>query len=357
LFLEHCRVVGFSPNTVRLYAYGVGLWLRYLDAVGHAWDEPTVSMVTGYLGWLRAGCGTADEGALSSATINARVAAVGAFYRYHQAASAVPFPGLVRRARSRYRPMLSHLADRRSPRPALPRVESVRASQPPTLTPAQIELILDSCAERDEATGVWVGSLRERLLFELLAETGLRLGEALGLRHQDWLAGRGETPSINIVARINPHRVRVKGGRDRRVFISDRLERLYGEYTWLVSDRAWSFGRELADDWYVFVNLGREPRFAPIRPENVYATVGRIKRRLGDRVPVDWTPHWFRHTHATALLLAGVPEHVVMRRLGHADIQTTMNLYGWVTAEAELRTVAEWQRHVEGWRVEAGDHR
>ena len=36
-------------------------------------------------------------------------------------------------------------------------------------------------------------------------------------------------------------------------------------------------------------------------------------------LPPDWSPHWLRHTHATALLLAGVPEHVVMRRLGHAQ--------------------------------------
>jgi len=34
-----------------------------------------------------------------------------------------------------------------------------------------------------------------------------------------------------------------------------------------------------------------------------------------------------RHSHATALLLSGVPVHVVSRRLGHADVQTTLNTY------------------------------
>ena len=80
-----------------------------------------------------------------------------------------------------------------------------------------------------------------------------------------------------------------------------------------------------------------------MRPESVYALVGRLRRRLGEAVPAEFTPHWFRHTHATALLLAGVPEHVVMRRLGHADIQTTIDLYGWVTEDAELRAVAGWR--------------
>ena len=38
--------------------------------------------------------------------------------------------------------------------------------------------------------------------------------------------------------------------------------------------------------------------------------------------------HDLRHTHASLLLLDNVPMHVVSKRLGHADIQTTVNLYG-----------------------------
>ncbi|MGH3404101.1 MAG: hypothetical protein ACRDRJ_16600 [Streptosporangiaceae bacterium] len=49
-------------------------------------------------------------------------------------------------------------------------------------------------------------------------------------------------------------------------------------------------------------------------------------------------------------LLSGAREHVVMRRLGHADIQTTLNLYGWVTEDAELRALADWRSFSAGWR-------
>ena len=58
--------------------------------------------------------------------------------------------------------------------------------------------------------------------------------------------------------------------------------------------------------------------------------------------PAGWTPHWFRHSHASALLLAGTPEWVVSRRLGHAHVQTTVNLYGWVREDDELRAAANW---------------
>ncbi len=44
-----------------------------------------------------------------------------------------------------------------------------------------------------------------------------------------------------------------------------------------------------------------------------------------------------------------------MRRLGHADIQTTINLYGWVSDDAELAAVADWRSWCAGWRGLNGD--
>lgn len=41
-------------------------------------------------------------------------------------------------------------------------------------------------------------------------------------------------------------------------------------------------------------------------------------------------PHGLRHTCATLLLSAGVPAHVVQRRLGHKKIEITLNRYAHV---------------------------
>ena len=51
--------------------------------------------------------------------------------------------------------------------------------------------------------------------------------------------------------------------------------------------------------------------------------------------------------------MAGVPVHVVSRRLGHADVQTTLELYAHVTEDADMRSVAEWQAFTAGWRATA----
>ena len=43
--------------------------------------------------------------------------------------------------------------------------------------------------------------------------------------------------------------------------------------------------------------------------------------------------HDLRHLHATTLLLAGVPVHVVAGRLGHADPAVTLRVYSQVLRE------------------------
>jgi integrase len=147
--------------------------------------------------------------------------------------------------------------------------------------------------------------------------------------------------------------VRAKGGY-RRVYVSDELDRLYGEHVCRLCEAGADLVTDDFDAGYVFVNLEREPRFAPWRPESVYDLVARLRGQLSGQVPQAWTPHWMRHSHASALLLSGVPVHVVSRRLGHADVQTTLNTYAHVSEDAQMRALADWKAFTAGWRVGGG---
>jgi integrase len=106
---------------------------------------------------------------------------------------------IAHRGGGRYKPLLEHVARRKGRRQAV-------------LTPEQIERICAACASWDPDAREWRGSVRNRLLWMLLAETGVRLGEALGLQHRDWHTGCGNTPFVEIVARDHPHAVRAKNG-------------------------------------------------------------------------------------------------------------------------------------------------
>jgi integrase len=361
-FLEYLRVQGTSPNTVKSYARALALWWTYLGVFGLEWDALGLADVGGFLVWLRSGDGPGvvsiepRNSRFAESTISTRLHAVTSCYRFHEL-NGVELGGdlvrVVRGGRHGYKPMLEHVARKKGRRQAVIRVRTPRPVPPPVLTPGQIEAICDACARFVPAAGEWAGQVRDRLLWVLLAETGLRLGEALGLQHRDWHTGRGDTPFIEVTPREHPHGVRAKGGRYRRLFISDALDRLYGEYLWQLCDAGADLAVPDLDAAHVFVNLAGGTRFAPWRPESVYDLVGRLRRDLAGQVPAAWTPHWIRHSHATALLMAGVPVHVVSRRLGHADVQTTLELYAHVTEDADMRAVAEWKSFTAGWRAAA----
>ena len=362
-FLEFLRVQGSSPNTVKSYARALALWWTYLLAFGLAWDRLALAEVGGFLAWLRSGDGpqvvsiAPRPSQFAESTISLRLRAVTSCYRFHELNGVRLGSDLVRvvhGGRAAYKPMLEHVARAKGRRRAVVRVRTPRHVPPPLLSPGQIESICDACAWFDPASGQWAGRVRDRLLWALLAETGLRLGEALGLQHRDWHTGRGDTPFIEVVPRDHPHGVRVKGGRYRRVFISDELDRLYGEYLWQLCEADAELAVADMDTAPVFVNLAGGTRFAPWRPESVYDLVERLRRDLAGQVPAAWTPHWLRHSHATALLMAGVPVHVVSRRVGHADVQTTLELYAHVTEDADLRSVAAWREFTAGWPAVTG---
>jgi integrase len=314
------------------------------------------------LGWLRTGDSPAvtsierRSARFSEGTVALRVQAVCSLYRYHHYNGIETASRLYERVLSRgraYKPMLEHIARRRGYERSVVRVSRPRPASPPTLTPEQVGLILDACARWDPVAHDWQGPVRDRLLWALLAESGMRLGEALAMQHRDWHTGLGDTPFVEVVPREDhPHGLRVKNGGFRRIYISDELDRLYGEYLWRLCDAGADVAVGDLDCWWVFVNLAREPRFQPLRAETVAWQVRRLRRQLGDRLPASFTPHWLRHTHATALLMSGIADHVVSRRLGHLDIQTTQNLYGWVSEDAEQRTVAQWQELTAGWRTD-----
>ena len=85
--------------------------------------------------------------------------------------------------------------------------------------------------------------MRDRLLFALLLDTGVRIGEALGLRHEDIEIAERQ---VGVVPRINDNRARAKAGRSRTIPASAELigcmplpDREYGAL----------------DSDYVFVNL------------------------------------------------------------------------------------------------------
>ena len=53
------------------------------------------------------------------------------------------------------------------------------------------------------------------------------------------------------------------------------------------------------------------------------------------------TAHWLRHTFATLLYLSGVDVLTAKDQLGHADVQTTLNIYTHLDQEFKDKNIAK----------------
>jgi integrase len=77
----------------------------------------------------------------------------------------------------------------------------------------------------------------------------------------------------------------------------------------------------------------------PLYPDTVTALMSKLISEHNKSVTSPARPlpharlHDLRHLHATTLLLAGVPVHVVAARLGHADPAVTLRVYSHVLRE------------------------
>lgn len=308
-YLAYLAALERSPNTVRAYAISLKFWFEFCARRGVAWDGAEVEDVARFVAWLRSPAEKVvvlEAGAArrAPATVNRHLAAVFGFYDFQARSGVALAAGLVtwrRSGRGGFKPFL-HQVTRSRPLATRPIALRVPTRAPATLTGGQVAALAAACDR-----------LRDRLLVTLLAETGMRVGQALGLRHGDMASPARE---IRIVPRRdNANGARAKTHTEHVIPVSRALIRLYSEYLF----------REYGDldcD-YVFVNLWGRPRGHPLRYQAVAGLVARLRARTG----IAFSLHRLRHTHATDLIRHGVPIEIVSRRLTHASVLTTSQAY------------------------------
>jgi integrase/recombinase XerD len=335
-YLAYLSGIERSPNTVKAYAHDLKDWFEFLAHRALDWRAVGLEDVGAFVAWLRAPAEARGRRVVVlpsvapscvESTVNRKLSALGSFYT-HAARDGVDVADLlaswqVGGSHGGWKPFLHHIG---KTMPQKRRAVSLKAARklPRVLAPEQVQTLLDACEH-----------LRDRLLLALLYDTGMRIGEALGLRHND-IAAAGQ--EITVIRRENDNGARAKSINSRTVPVSGELVRLYADYLHA------EYG-DLDSD-YVFVNLWGRPFGRPWTYAAVYDLVCRLRRRTG----VEFDPHWMRHTAATRMLRDGIGLEVVAALLGHSNVTVTATTYGHLTVE-DARVVMERAGWFDGRRV------
>ena len=339
-FLRHLGARGYSPNTLSAYAHDLLHFARFLGHQGLTYAEFTPTQAIAFLEYLsrvpsrkQAQARRATEegqptSRLSPTSVNRALAAVSSFYEYlilsgqltgnENPIQKVDDPETARVA-ERHRPALGRASRQRPIR----RVLHVRTVQrlPRPLTDEQVTLLLGS-----------LGRWRDRAIFFLMLQGGLRPGEVLNLHLEDVQYGRRRV--VVPFRTDHPKGARTKSRQERVVDLHEP-EALAALSTYVMRERPAE-----ADSTCVFLVGGRgAKRCEPLSYQALVRLFARHCERLGIRE--SWlTPQALRHTHATRMWEGGMRELALQKRLGHAS-PTSTRLY---TRVSDPLVVAEYRQ-------------
>ena len=324
-FLAHLSALERSPNTVRAYAHDLRDFAEFLARRRLRWDRVSLEDLGRFVEWLGLDAAGRDgrvivlrlgEPAVSAASVNRKLSALSSFYGFHRR-HGVEVDGLMvgqlpgQALGTSWRPFLAHLGTNRRTRRRAVRVRAERRL-PREINDEQFACLLAACT-RD----------RDRFLLVLLRRSGMRIGEALGLRHEDLDAMRSE---VSVRRRVNGNGARAKSW-SRTVPVGGSVLRAYSDYLHE------EYGT--VDSDYVFINLWGGRTGTPMGYGSVRRTVGRLQAVTG----IVFTPHHLRHSYATDLLRRGVAPEIVQTLLGHASVSTTIDTYSRLTIEDARRAL------------------
>ena len=205
---------------------------------------------------------------------------------------------------------------------------SAKAAKSPEMHPWTVEELRTFLDQRDQA--------KDDLLiaWALLASTGMRRGEALGLRWGD-VDIDGSRLSVRRSATVVKHKGageqillgHPKSGKARTVDLDP------GTLAALKAHKAAQGTLALAlarDDAYVLATLDGSVRHPERFSRRFVAAVVATRKAVGEDKLSKIRLHDLRHTHATLLLQDGEAVKVVSERLGHANAMITLSVYAHV---------------------------
>lgn len=173
-----------------------------------------------------------------------------------------------------------------------------------------------------------------RMIVILAITTGLRRGELLGLewKHINWDSG-----NINVVQSVSLSPAGIAHVKEpktkhsnRKVSLPSAVVNILKEYYLYKVDEREKIGDRWQGGPYNFIFC--HPDGKAFHQERPYLWFRSLLQKNNLRYI---TFHTMRHTSATILISQGVHAKIIAERLGHGNIQVTMNTYGYAMQSAD----------------------
>ena len=157
---------------------------------------------------------------------------------------------------------------------------------------------------------------RDRLLIAMMAETGLRLGEILGIHYTEDIDFERRTVRVRY-RESNTNLARAKNAEYRMALLSNTTFEFLVKY---ISDNR----KSLMNSEYLFTKLTGKNKGEPLDADSVYSML----KRLSKKTDINSHPHQLRHYFAEERRKEGWDLNDIRFALGHKKVETTIKYLG-----------------------------
>ena len=266
-YLKHLDQINASPNTVKSAAFALSYYYNFLQEQTIGLDEITLLSYSeqnkhfiDFLYWVKSGKHTEHNTQTSNKTCNMYLGAVFRYYQFLALEDVLPMLKVLRVKKVSYFDSMGV-----NHQNAVNSFKGFFKEEEPNLeeiTSEEIQELINACSND-----------RDRLLIAMMAETGLRLGEILGIH-----------------------------------------------YTEDISDNR----KSLMNSEYLFTKLTGKNKGEPLDADSVYSML----KRLSKKTDINSHPHQLRHYFAEERRKEGWDLNDIRFALGHKKVETTIKYLG-----------------------------
>lgn len=300
-YLDYQALRGRAANTLRAYARDLKIFFEFLEQRNLLYDQINIKLIQEYVEYLR----SPDESVIflnvesrrSPSTINRMVGTVHGFYYYQAAMNYISNPIVTKEVNgpnSIFRGVLYHTLKNNHAKQSILKIKESNYHIH-LFTATETQAMLEA-----------LPTVRDKLIFKFLIQSGARISEVLALQIED-------VPVPDFSSEISVlHHVKSKG-RYRDIYIPATLLAELDSY--IIEHRS----SVKTEHSYVFITQHPHQRNKPISYRGLY----EVFKRAGKKAGINFRFHDTRHTFVTRLVESGMDFSVVRILAGHKHISTT----------------------------------
>lgn len=323
LFTHYLEIKNISLNTIEQYCRNLKEYFIWLESEQIKFYDVQPKNIINFISYL-----DKKNETYSANTLNNILASVSSFYQYYETIGGYIERNPVSKSQNNNNSFIVHKVYKNQVETSYFKRKTRNKTKVKRLLPQQVSTLyhsVEQCCSNEEIYS------RNKLLFKLLYESGMRIGECLGLRLNDYSEPdpSKEFGEIYVVRHDNPYH------KDHSVKTNERIIPVSMDLIFELDEYVCNYRPQFENIDTIFVNHGNRNNGTYMKRSNITKFFNQLSSITG----IHFSAHSLRHTHASELAEFGYDQLYISNRLGHSSIEST-NKYVHISLESQIDAYA-----------------